>query len=514
MNQCLKFCVVWLTLPGVVAIADDWPRFRGPAGSGVANDSDSLPIAWSPAAYLGWKTPLPGPGASSPIIVDGKVFVTCYSGCGLTRERRDDIQNLMRHLVCIDLKSGEVIWQRDVKGSLPEDSYYETGVSSHGYASHTPVSDGNNVYAFFGKGGVYAFDMDGNELWHADAGKESDPPKWGSSSSPIIYDDVLIVTASAESQSIIGFDKSTGKELWRQEATGLDGMWGTPTLVKVDEDRTDLVMHVAKELWGLDPESGKMRWYADVTASQQAYASVISNGNRVFAFSGQGGVSIALDADGSGNISDTNSIWATTENATYSSPVCHQSKLYVVSRGVVSVIDARTGDRLKQVRLKGSKRTGNARFGSLDYASPVVVGDRLYYLNASGQMYVFDLGDEISQLAVNEITTEKETFWGSPAVSDGRMVLRSSKYLYCIADKGETVSPGGKTVAKANVVDSQPPSTSPRSAGSQGRRSDRADPASRFDAADSNKQRKHDSDTRPNRPQRPTAVPTLRVNGH
>ncbi len=132
MNQCLKFCVVWLTLPGVVAIADDWPRFRGPAGSGVANDSDSLPIAWSPAAYLGWKTPLPGPGASSPIIVDGKVFVTCYSGCGLTRERRDDIQNLMRHLVCIDLKSGEVIWQRDVKGSLPEDSYYETGVSSHG----------------------------------------------------------------------------------------------------------------------------------------------------------------------------------------------------------------------------------------------------------------------------------------------------------------------------------------------------------------------------------------------
>ena len=240
MNQYLRICVVWLALTSVVVNADDWPRFRGPQGSGVAYNSDSLPNAWSPTANLAWKSPLPGPGASSPIIVGGKVFVTCYSGYGLTQEKQGDIKNLMRHLVCLDLKTGETIWQKDIKASLPEDSYYGTGVSSHGYASHTPASDGIHVYCFFGKGGVYAFDMNGNELWNADAGKESDPPRWGSSSSPILYNDTVIVTASAESQSIIGFDKATGKKLWQREATGLDGMWGTPTLVKVD--KTELIL--------------------------------------------------------------------------------------------------------------------------------------------------------------------------------------------------------------------------------------------------------------------------------
>lgn len=454
MNQYFRLGVVWLALSGVVAIAHDWPRFRGLAGSGVANDSDSLPIAWSPTENLAWKSSLPGPGASSPIIVDGKVLVTCYSGYGLTRDSRSDIENLMRHLVCIDLNTGETIWQKDVKAALPEDSYDETGVSSHGYASHTPVSDGINAYAFFGKGGVYAFDFDGNELWHADAGKESDPPKWGSSSSPVIYKDTLIVTASAESQSIIGFDKATGRELWRQEAKGLDGMWGTPTLVKVDENRTDLVMLVAKELWGLDPEHGNLRWYANATSSQQAYTSIVSHGKRIFAFSGSGSVALDLGQGRDQDISDTNTVWTGTQNATYASPVFHESKLYVVSRGVLSIVDANSGVRLKQIRLKGAKQTGGP-FGSLDYASPVVVGDRLFYLNASGQMYVFRLGDDVKQLAVNEVTTEQETFWGSPAVSDGRMVLRSSKHLYCIADSDETVNRSEMPAANAEIADSK-----------------------------------------------------------
>ena len=481
-----------MALSGVVADAGDWPRFRGPDGSGVAHDSDSLPNAWSPTANLTWKSPLPGPGASSPIIIGGKVFVTCYSGYGLTLEKQGGIENLMRHLVCLDLKTGETIWQKDVKASLPEDSYYGTGVSSHGYASHTPVSDGTNVYCFFGKGGVYAFDMHGNDLWNADAGKESDPPRWGSSSSPVIYKDTVIITASAESQSIIGFDRATGKKLWQQEATGLDGMWGTPTLVKVDKSRTDLVMLVAKELWGLDPDNGKLRWYAKATSSAQAYTSAILQGTRVFAFSGQGGGSLALDVGGSRDVSHSNSVWTSSVNATYASPVRHQSKLYVVSRGVLSVIDAKSGDRLNQIRLQGAKPTGG-RFGSLDYASPVVVVDRLFFLNASGQMYVFSLGDEVKQLSVNEVTTDKEFFWGSPAVSDGRMVLRSSKHLYCIANKRDSVKPKKTAVTEANAADPKSPAGARGS--SQGRRRGRVSSRGNYD-----KQR---SQTRPKRPQRP-----------
>lgn len=474
--------LVMFALPSLSLHAGDWLRFRGPDGSGVAVDSDSLPTNWSPTANIAWKAVLPGPGASSPIIVGDKVFVTCYSGYGLTQENPGEIENLVRHLVCVDRHSGKVLWQKDVKAALPEDPYSGIGVTAHGYASHTPVSDGENIYAFFGKSGVYAFDMEGKELWHAEVGNESDPTKWGSSSSPVVYGNTVIVTASAESQSIIGLDKLTGKELWRQEAEGLDGMWGTPTLVKVDDDRTDLVMCVARELWGLDPNSGKLRWFAKATGAQHAYASVILNGKRVLAFTGRGGGSIAIDAGGSGDVSETNTVWTGGETTSFASPVRHQSKVYVVSGGVVTVVDETTGEKVKQLRLSRALQTGG-RFGSLDYASPVVVGDRMFYLNGSGQMFVFDLTGELKQIAVNRVTADAETFWGSPAVSNGQLVLRSSKHLYCVADKGETVNPDEIVVANA---DEEPPAA-PQGGGGPGGGGGRFDPMSIFAGLDADK---------------------------
>jgi outer membrane protein assembly factor BamB len=472
-----------LTICSLTVYAEDWRRFRGPAGSGVAIDSESLPTAWSPEANLAWKTPLPGPGASSPIIVDGKAFVTCYSGYGLTQENPGDIENLVRHLVCIDMQTGKKRWQKDVKAALPEDPYSGIGVIAHGYASHTPVSDGKNVYAFFGKSGVHAFDMDGIKLWSAVVDKESDPAKWGSSSSPIVYKNTVIITASAESQAIIGLDKATGKELWRQEAKGLDGMWGTPTLVDVDDNRTDLVMCVAKELWGLDPNSGKLRWYADATAAQHAYSSVVLDGSHVYAFTGRGGGSIAIDAGGSGDVSESNTVWEGSITASFASPVRHKSRLYVVSRGVVYVVDANTGARVQQLRLRGARQTGG-RMGSLDYPSPVVVGDRIFYLNGSGQMFVFAVGDKLKQIAVNQVTTDKEDFRGTPAVSNGRMILRSAKYLYCVADKGETVKPGENLIAKA---DDEVAASESRIGGRLGGDGRRFDPMSMFNRMDANK---------------------------
>ena len=483
MNRYLTvaFAVVFLVAGSLTGHGQDWTRFRGADGSGVATDSDSIPTAWSPNANLAWKTEMPGPGASSPIIVNGKAFVTCYSGYGLNQESPGDIENLVRHLVCIDVKSGKKLWQKDVKASLPEDPYSGIGVTAHGYASHTPVSDGDNVYAFFGKGGVHAFDMDGNELWQAEVGNESDPAKWGSSSSPVVYNNTVIVTASAESQSIIGFDKETGEELWRQEAKGLDGMWGTPTLVKIDDDRTDLVMCVAKELWGLDPENGKLRWYADATDSQQSYSSVVLDGKRVYAFTGRGGGSIAIDAGGSGNVSETNTVWTGRDTASYATPVRHDSKLYVVAGGIVTSVDAETGERLQRLRLANTEQTGG-RFGSLDYPSPVVVGDRMFYMNGSGQMFVFGLGHEMELLAINRVTAEKEIFWGTPAVSDDRMVIRSAKYLYCVADKGEKVDADDNLTASVEEADA-PEESGERAGGNR----QRFDPAALFTQLDTNK---------------------------
>ncbi|MGI9428745.1 MAG: PQQ-binding-like beta-propeller repeat protein [Bythopirellula sp.] len=480
-----SFLIALFTFTCLTGHAADWPRFRGPAGSGVAVDSDSLPTAWSPEANVAWKTPLPGPGASSPIIAGGSVFVTCYSGYGLNQEDPGEIENLVRHLVCIDLKTGEQLWQKDVKAALPEDPYSGIGVTAHGYASHTPVSDGKNVYAFFGKSGVYAYDLEGNQLWNAEVGKESDPTKWGSSSSPIVHEKTVIVTASAESQAIVGLDKATGAELWRQETKGLDGMWGTPTLVEIDDNRTDIVMCVAKELWGLDPNSGKLRWYADATDAQHAYASVIFDGSRVFAFTGRGGGNIAIDAGGSGDVSASNTVWEGSISASFASPVRHEGRIYVVTRGVLSVVDAETGERVQQLRLKGARQTGG-RMGSLDYPSPVVVGNRLFNLNGSGQMFVIALDDKVKQMRVNEVTTDKEDFRGTPAVSNGRMVLRSSKYLYCVADQGDTVVADDNLVASADD-DSEADESGP-GGGRAGGRPDggrrRFDPMSMFKGLD------------------------------
>ncbi len=481
----LRFSALTLALALFVVhcstgLAQDWPRFRGPAGNGVANEADSVPTAWSPNANIAWKTEMPGPGASSPIIVNGKVFVTCYSGYGLSQEDPGDIDNLVRHLVCVDLETGEKLWQQDVKAELPEDPYSGIGVTAHGYTSHTPVSDGENVYAFFGKSGVHAFDMEGNKLWEAQVGEESDPNKWGSSSSPVVYENTVIITASAESQAIVGLDKETGEELWRQEAKGLDNMWGTPALVQIDDQRTDLVMRVSREMWGLDPGTGKLRWYADATGDTNAYSSVILDGNRVYAFTGRGGGSIAIDAGGSGNVSESNTVWTGRDTASYASPVSHNGILYVIARGIVTAVDAETGERLQRLRLEGQAQTGG-RMGSLDYPSPIVVGNHMYYMNGSGQMFVFSLGDEMELVSVNRVTPDKEIFWGSPAVANDSLVLRSQKYLYCVTDKGEEVNPEDNLASDVEVTEA----TEEESAGGRGGGRGRFDPMAMFTRMDS-----------------------------
>lgn len=226
------------------------------------------------------------------------------------------------------------------------------------------------------------------------------------------------------------------------------------------------------------------------------------DGNRVFALTGRGGGSIALDVGGKGDISDTNTVWTGNETASFASPVRHGSKLYSIAQGVVTVVDAETGDKLDQVRLEGAQRTGG-RFGSLDYPSPIVVGDHLFYLNGSGQMFVFDLADEPTQIAVNRVTDAKETFGGTPAVSDGRLILRSDKHLYCVTDQGETVTESDDVVASVDT-----PQEDDRAAerGSQGRGGNAAgrggtgggnrrfDPMSIFNSRDADKDGKLTAD--------------------
>lgn len=440
----LLLSLLCLRFSQAVVSASDWPQFRGPNGQGISSDSNSIPETWSVSKNLAWKTRLPGPGASSPIIVGDAVFVTCYSGYGLDRNKPGDIRNLKRHLVCVDLSSGVMRWQRSIPARLPEDPFDRSGVSSHGYASHTPVSDGETVYCFFGKGGVYAFDLDGDERWHDEVGSGSDPPVWGSSSSPILYKDRLIVTAAAESQSIVALDKFTGREIWKYQSRELDGMWGTPALQSISDDRIDLVMLVAGKLWSFDPQDGTVRWQVPATDSRQAYTNVLVNNEMLYVSTGQNGGSLAISVEPNVASQATKRVWQNNVLATYSSPILYRDRIYVIARGVLSVVDAKKGKLLMKRRLEESKFMGNQRFGSLDYASPVIGDGKLYWINSSGQTFVFKIDDELEQIAVNELGSDQEVFWGSPAIADGRIVVRSSRFLYCVAETEDQTTATGE----------------------------------------------------------------------
>ncbi|MDA1054468.1 MAG: PQQ-binding-like beta-propeller repeat protein [Planctomycetota bacterium] len=444
------FVALTLLFIATAVTAADWSRFRGPNGSGVSADTAAVPTTWSETENLKWKVALPGPGSSSPIIVGDRIFVTCWSGYGVDRGNPGDQKELRRHLICLDRNSGKTIWSKAVEPVLPEDNYGGM-FAEHGYASHTPVSDGERIYVYFGKSGALAFDMEGNQLWQTKIGTESDRRGWGSASSPVLYEDKVIVTASAESQAVVALDKATGKEVWRQEAAGLGSTWGTPVMVKVDDQRTDLVLGVPYEFWAFNPDDGKLRWYCEVMVTDSYCSSVVTDDGVVYGIEGQGGGSIAVRAGGKGDVTDSHVVWSGRDSNRIGTPVIYQGRIYFFSRGSANCIEAESGKMVFQSELEGAARSSQSRgggqqggFGSGqgrrggggfggDYSSPIIADGKIYFTSRSGDMFVMKASDKFEQLATNRVTNESEDFSATPAVSDGQLFIRSSKHLYCIA---------------------------------------------------------------------------------
>jgi outer membrane protein assembly factor BamB len=419
------------------ATANDWPRFRGPAGSGVSEDSGSIPINWSDSENLAWKTQLPGPGLSSPIVVGDRVYVTSWTGFEAGEGSSDKPEDLKRALVCIDRNTGNIVWTKSVDSVLPEDEFRGM-FAENGYASHTPACDGENIYCFFGKTGVVAFDLDGNQLWHTSVGTGRDPRGWGSASSPVLYENLVIVTASAESESLVALDKATGQQVWKEEAPTLAGTWSTPVIVDVDQERTDLVISVPSELWGLNPKTGKLRWYCvqpggesdSVTASV-----VVSEGPEPVAYvlGGRDNGSMAVKVGGKGDVTQSNMVWQGDDRASIGTPVLHEKRLYWISRGIANCIDAETGEEIYKERLSGGSGGGGGIRGG-DYSSPIIADGKLYFMTRGGTGYVLKLGDEFEQLAANRFDSETGEYSATPAVSDGQLFIRSTSTLYCVSN--------------------------------------------------------------------------------
>lgn len=411
---------VVLMAQAVTALADDWPRFRGPDGAGKS--PDPVPVRWSDDNNVSWRLELPGPGASSPIVNNDCVFLTCYSGYGVDASSNASPQDLKRHLLCVDEKSGELLWNSEMSAEA-EQRRYGGFVALHGYASSTPAADDEAIYVYYGASGAAAYDYDGQRLWRTSCGTGTH--SFGTANSPVLHQELVIVNASVECGALIGLQKATGKEIWRRP--GMDASWNTPVLVAVPNGQPELVVNVKGFVLGIDPKSGEELWRCR-GIPDYICPSIIAGDGVIYAIGGRRNTAIAVRAGGRGDVTETHKLWEVNKGSNVSSPVLHDGHLYWASdgRGIAFCVDAENGEVVYQERI-------DPKPGRI-YASPVVADDKLYYVSRDRGTFVFAAAPTFELLANNVLAGDASVFNGSPAVSDGRLFLRSDRYLYCIQD--------------------------------------------------------------------------------
>jgi outer membrane protein assembly factor BamB len=393
------------------ATAAEWPQFRGPGGQGTTSEKN-LPLTWSDTKNVAWKTELPGFGASSPIAVGDRVYVTCYSGYGVDQRNSGTLEDLVLHVVCLN-KAGKIVWDQHVQPKLPESK----SVRDHGYAGPTPATDGEHLYVFFGKSGVFKFNLDGEQVWQADVGEKTHG--WGCGTSPVLYGNLVIVNASVESGSLVAIDKDSGEEVWR--AGGMNSSWNTPHLVDLGGGKQELVVSVRRRILAFDPATGEQLWNC---AGIQDYVcpSIVSHEGVLYVIGGRQSKAIAIRAGGRGDVTESHRVWEARAGSNVTSPVVHDGHLYWVSdRNRIAYC----------VRLEDGKVIYDKRFPDKPYASALAGDGKLYIVTQHGGTYVLAAKPEFQQLAHN-VLDDRSTFNASPIVANGKLFLRSDKYLYCI----------------------------------------------------------------------------------
>ena len=433
------------------ARADNWPQFRGPRSDGAVL-SGSLPMEWDAQANIRWKFPVPGEGWSAPIVWGNKVFLTTavlqqppegsssrsarpepYRGGG--GSRRSDLTNATYswQLLCLDTETGELLWQRVAREGKPRIPRH----SSNTYATETPVTDGERVYAYFGMNGLYCYDLAGDLVWQKDLGSYETRAGWGTASSPVLYRDKLYLQNDNEEQSfLVALDSESGRQVWRaprDEAT----QYSSPVIWQ-NSQRAELVAG-GMIYRSYDLETGRLLWQLDM-AKGRSVATPVADGDRLYVgteFRDRGGPDdgggflFAVKAGASGDItpspgasSSEGVAWRCPEaGIQMASPIACKGYIYLFERrlSVVHGIDATTGDRVFRSRIPR---------GRPFWASPWSCGGRVFALDAAGTVHVIEPGRELRVLRRNEID---ERAWSTPALANGSLFLRGTDNLYCVS---------------------------------------------------------------------------------
>lgn len=425
-----------------------WPQFRGPSAAGIG--SGKPPATWNvdAAENIAWKAEVPGLGLSSPIVAGERVYLTTAvkvegdapdlttGWMGGSIASSTESGSWEWRVLAYDLATGKLLWQQTAHRGEPRLPRHPK--SSH--ANSTPATDGKHIVACFGSEGLYCYDRDGKLLWKTDlglvpAGYHLVPAaQWGYGASPVIHNDQVILQIDANDGACWAvFDLATGKEVKRVKRDDVP-TWSTPT-VHEDRDRTVLLCNGYKEAAAYDLASGERLWWLQTRGDIPVPTPFVAN-EHVVITNGHGAMPVyVIDLDARGDLTPESpkdppagmAWWHPGHGSYMPTPIAYDGLLYVGNdNGILTVRDMATGERIYRERL--------SKDGSTYSASAVAADGKLYFAAEDGTVHVVQAGREYKLLASNEVG---EVVMATPAIVDGKLLIRGQKHLYCIAATGD-----------------------------------------------------------------------------
>jgi outer membrane protein assembly factor BamB len=409
-----------LTVCSAIAYAENWPQFRGPTGQGISAETDP-PLKWSPTENISWKTEIPGESWSSPIVWGDRVFLTAATDSGE-----------VCRVLALDAKSGKMIWNKEVLRQMPRRKEQRNS-----YATPTPATDGERVYACFGDGSFVAVDFDGSVVW-----TNRDFPFYGQhglGTSPILHDGLLIMARDGSSDGedkglgwqrpwdksfVLALDAKTGAMRWKT-GRGLSRIsHGVPAIWAMSDGRVQVVSEAGDVLQGFDAKTGDRLWSSKVIGEGKVPSVVLGSG-LAFTSGGWGGKETikAFKLGGSGELEETNLVWEQRKGMPkIPSMLFVEPHLFAITDGgIATCLKAATGEIVWQERVGGNFS-----------ASPVVAAGRIYFMGDNGETTVIEAGPQYKVLAKNPLG---ENLQASPAFSGNRIFIRTAQHLFCIAQR-------------------------------------------------------------------------------
>ena len=410
------------------AASDNWPQWRGPNGTGEA--AGNPPIEWSEDENILWKTPLPGLGISTPVLWEDLIALTSAVDTGRdpsgktsdpdrSGRRPGNIHDWI--VVGYDRATGEERWRTKVATGVPHEGDHMHST----WASNSPVTDGERIYAYFGSMGLYALDLTGEIVWERKFGTMLKSNEFGEGASPALHDGKLIVQWDHEGDSfIVALEARTGSEIWRKEREE-NSTWSTPLIVDTERG-AQVITNATANIRSYDLDTGELLWWT-TGMTENVIPSPVAADGVVYAMSGfMGYALVAVDLDlAEGDITGTPAVlWTYDRDTPYvASPLLYRDKLYFFKSltPILTAFDVKEGKpAYGPLRME---ELGNA------YASPVGAAGRVYFFGRKGAGIVIDAGDEYEILAVNQLD---DSFDASPIVADDVLYLRGRKSLYAI----------------------------------------------------------------------------------